>query len=385
MKNLCRNYLSGSCRYGDRCRFIHPKTTSLLDPPSWIYTNVYNNPTNLNCLEISTDEVRYSLLINDTRKILDDIWFDNYSKMYKSLNEICRVGVGRSTSNRVIDLRSKPEVFNLPFDLGRVEQKIVELRKNYPVMGENDVMKGEEEEGEVKEGVPKFVKEYQEKSVSQNREFSNRDYSRDHSSSSSSREFSSNRDYSNRDSRPYSFRQPDNRYPPRDQYSRDQQYRGGSFNRDGNRGDLSRDQYPRDGRGDFHRDFNRDSNRDPSRDQYSRDANRDQYPSRELSRDQYPRDANRDKPPSYNPPFRQDSYNKPLSYPRSPQRPSQPPSYPPTQSSPYSRPSQPPTYPRPSQRPPYPPSQPKKEEEDSDFEYKNIIYIKRLFFFSGFG
>ncbi|EOB11246.1 hypothetical protein NBO_1358g0003 [Nosema bombycis CQ1] len=378
MKNLCRNYLSGSCRYGDRCRFIHPKTTSLLDPPSWIYTNVYNNPTNLNCLEISTDEVRYSLLINDTRKILDDIWFDNYSKMYKSLNEICRVGVGRSTSNRVIDLRSKPEVFNLPFDLGRVEQKIVELRKNYPVMGENDVMKGEEEEeGEVKEGVPKFVKEYQEKSVSQNREFSNRDGGRDHSS----------RDYSrDRDSRPYSFRQPDNRYPPRDQ-----QYRGGSFNRDGNR-DSSRDQYPRDSSRDYSRDgrgdqYPRDANRDqyprdgnkdhlPYRDQYPRDGNRDQYP-RDANRDQYPRDANRDKPPSYNPPFRQDSYNKPLSYPRSPQRPSQPPSYPPThrtQSSPYSRPSQSPTYSRPSQRPPYPPSQPKKEEEDSDFEYKNIPY-----------
>ena len=156
---ICQYFQQGRCKYGNNCSRQHITISSLLDPPTWIYSYIPNLTLNV----ISPEEFRYSLLINDTRRILDDMWIENYAEMYKYLNNLCKKGIVKSTSKRCIDLRKHPECFNLPFDIEYVELKILKLREKYPIFDKYEIIVSDEDttisDFNV-ENAPSFVKEY---------------------------------------------------------------------------------------------------------------------------------------------------------------------------------------------------------------------------------
>lgn len=159
MKDACPYFKQGRCKYGQSCKYTHKLTVNLLDPP----TSIFSYVPELDLHVISTDEIRYSLKYNNLTRVLDNMWIDNYTKMYKYLNNLCKTNNELySPSNRLVDLRINPACFNLPFDLKFVEQQIVKLQESDPVFTDCKLLTSFNDEIEILdvENAPGFVKEY---------------------------------------------------------------------------------------------------------------------------------------------------------------------------------------------------------------------------------
>ncbi|KAK6089241.1 hypothetical protein P3W45_001760 [Vairimorpha bombi] len=265
MKDLCTHFQEGKCRYGTSCKKKHITVCPLLDPPIWIFTNIDN--VHLKLHVVSSEEIRYSLRYNDTRRILDDMWMDNYTQMYKYMNDVCKKGSVMSTSKRCIDIRKNPDCFNLPFDLAYVEERILKLREEFPIIESNEMLVGENDGSTDDidvENAPSFVKEYAYKKEAE--EGSKYDRRREYNKNT--------RDWNN-------IRNTEDSFNNREYNSRD------NINTRGHTYNSSSREYNRDNNKDYNRDNNRDNNKD-----YNRDNNKDY--NRDNNRDNYNKDYNRD-------------------------------------------------------------------------------------------
>lgn len=159
MKDICVHFKQGRCKYGQNCKYSHSLVVQLLDPPRSIFSYVQD----LDLHVISIDEMRYSLKHNNTMRVLDNMWIDNYTKMYKYLNNICKnSSVIYSPSSRLVDLRVSPGCFNLPFNMEYVEKHIIKLQEQDPVNTECKLVARDDCDNEIidVENAPGFVKEY---------------------------------------------------------------------------------------------------------------------------------------------------------------------------------------------------------------------------------
>lgn len=116
-RQICRNYASkGFCEYGKHCRFLHITETPLLDPPTWIFCH------HKEMHEFSPEEVRAfyydSRMANKQEEFAnehDKIWMSNYKILCDELDTLQKGGEVVSDSDRCVDVRERPEIFNKMF------------------------------------------------------------------------------------------------------------------------------------------------------------------------------------------------------------------------------------------------------------------------------
>lgn len=125
MKNLCRFFLEGKCKFGSKCKYDHVRFSSLVDPPQWIYSS-YNG---LDMMEISPEEARFALMCGDMKEVLDNFWIKNYVVVCNEMDMLERDARIESVTNRYVDARKFPDVFMAPFDGDRVLSTIRRLRE----------------------------------------------------------------------------------------------------------------------------------------------------------------------------------------------------------------------------------------------------------------
>ncbi|KAG5860589.1 hypothetical protein KMI_01g02300 [Encephalitozoon hellem] len=135
MKNVCRFFLEGKCKFGSKCKYDHVRYTSLVDPPQWIYSSYRG----LDVMEISPEEVRFALMCGDMKEVLDNFWIGNYIALCGEMDLLESDARIESVSNRYVDLRESPDVFMAPFDVDRVLSTIRQMREQ----GARSLQKGQ--------------------------------------------------------------------------------------------------------------------------------------------------------------------------------------------------------------------------------------------------
>lgn len=125
--NPCRNFKNtGHCPFGKSCKFDHCIESPLLDPPKWIFSAVAKD-----MIEFSPEEIRayFYQARNENRieefiKEHDKMWLSNYNTLCVHLNNIENDNLVVSDSERSIDCRRDPLVFNRPFEWERIIEEI---------------------------------------------------------------------------------------------------------------------------------------------------------------------------------------------------------------------------------------------------------------------
>lgn len=125
MRNVCRFFMEGKCKFGLKCKYDHVRYTSLVDPPQWIYSSY----SGLDMVEISPEEVRFALMCGDMKEMLDNFWISNYMAVCGEMDLLGSDARVESVSNRHVDPRESPEVFMAPFDVDRVLGTIQQMRE----------------------------------------------------------------------------------------------------------------------------------------------------------------------------------------------------------------------------------------------------------------
>lgn len=125
MRNVCRFFLEGKCKFGSKCKYDHVRYTSLVDPPQWIYSSYRG----LDMMEISPEEVRFAMMCGDTKEVLDNFWIKNYTVLCDEMDLLEKDARIESVTNRYVDLRKHPDVFMAPFDTDRVLNTIYQMRE----------------------------------------------------------------------------------------------------------------------------------------------------------------------------------------------------------------------------------------------------------------
>ncbi|KAM0678821.1 hypothetical protein BDAP_000606 [Binucleata daphniae] len=145
-KQICRFFAeSRTCRFGSRCHFLHIINTSLVHPPSWIFTSYENLPLQ----EFSFEEMRsfYYKFANENNvkgffDIYDQIWLNNYEVLCDHLTELTKIANiagevtcefdGKETrdNDEVIDFRSDVSCFVKPYNADFVCDEIAKRREN---------------------------------------------------------------------------------------------------------------------------------------------------------------------------------------------------------------------------------------------------------------
>ncbi|CAD26467.1 hypothetical protein [Encephalitozoon cuniculi GB-M1] len=124
MRNVCRFFIEGKCKFGSKCKYDHVRYTSLVDPPQWIYSSYRG----LDLMEISPEEVRFALMCGDMKEVLDNFWIGNYMALCGEMDLLESDARIASVSNRHVDPRENPDVFMAPFDVDRVSGTIRQMR-----------------------------------------------------------------------------------------------------------------------------------------------------------------------------------------------------------------------------------------------------------------
>lgn len=125
MRNPCRFFLEGKCKFGSKCKYDHVRYTSIVDPPQWIYSSYKG----LDMVEISPEEVRFAMMCGDTKEVLDSFWIKNYMVLCGQMDLLESDARIESVTNRYVDPRECPDVFMAPFDTDRVLSTIYRMRE----------------------------------------------------------------------------------------------------------------------------------------------------------------------------------------------------------------------------------------------------------------
>jgi len=141
MRNVCRFFLEGKCKYGAKCKYEHVQYSGLVDPPQWIYS-CYGG---LDMTEISPEEARFALMCGDMKETLDNFWIGNYMVLCSEMDFLEAEARVESLTNRYADMRMNPDVFMAPFDVDRVLGMIGKMR-------EEKMRSGQRKQGEARRG-----------------------------------------------------------------------------------------------------------------------------------------------------------------------------------------------------------------------------------------
>ncbi|KAM0674864.1 hypothetical protein GVAV_001683 [Gurleya vavrai] len=127
-KQICREFKeSKTCRFGERCRFLHAVQTSLVNPPTWIFSSF----DNLNLNTFSHEEIRayhYLFMKNEEMQsfvnTFDSLWLSNYFTLCEELNKLCKENEIVGYEDYVVDFRKNYEYFVKPFVKENVYEEI---------------------------------------------------------------------------------------------------------------------------------------------------------------------------------------------------------------------------------------------------------------------
>ncbi|ADM12092.1 uncharacterized protein Eint_081600 [Encephalitozoon intestinalis ATCC 50506] len=151
MKNVCRFFIEGKCKFGSKCKYDHVRYTSLVDPPQWIYSSYRG----LDLMEISPEEVRFALMCGDMKEVLDNFWIGNYMTLCAEMDFLESDARIESVSNRYVDPRENPDVFMSPFDVSRVLNTIRQMREQGAGSLQKDSRRGDGNWTGVSSGSPR--------------------------------------------------------------------------------------------------------------------------------------------------------------------------------------------------------------------------------------
>lgn len=116
MREECRHFLQGNCRFGKNCRYLHIRRTALIDPPQWIHSCFPDVKTH----EISPDEARLRFLESPSTfaKEWDDLFMHNYFALCEKLDSLLVDAKVASFTNRCVDIREPRNLSKIvaPFD-----------------------------------------------------------------------------------------------------------------------------------------------------------------------------------------------------------------------------------------------------------------------------
>lgn len=124
MREECKYFQQGDCRFGKNCKYLHVRRTALIDPPAWIHSCFPDVDT----YEISPDEARLRFLASPGtfQSEWDDLFIHNYFALCKKLDSLLldsRVG---SFTERCVDIRDRRNLSKLVpvFDHKRLSEEI---------------------------------------------------------------------------------------------------------------------------------------------------------------------------------------------------------------------------------------------------------------------
>lgn len=124
MREECKYFLQGSCRFGKNCKYLHVRRTALIDPPAWIHSCFPEVDT----YEISPDEARLRFLASPStfQREWDDLFIHNYFALCQKLDTLlCDSRVG-SFTERCVDIRDRRNLNKLVpvFDHKRLSEEM---------------------------------------------------------------------------------------------------------------------------------------------------------------------------------------------------------------------------------------------------------------------
>lgn len=124
MREECKYFLRGSCRFGKKCKYLHVRRTALIDPPAWIHSCFPEVDT----YEISPDEARLRFLASPStfQREWDDLFIHNYFALCKKLDTLLQDSKVGSFTERCVDIRDRRNLSRLVpvFDHRRLSEEI---------------------------------------------------------------------------------------------------------------------------------------------------------------------------------------------------------------------------------------------------------------------
>lgn len=220
MKEECKYFLQGNCRFGKNCKYLHIRRTALIDPPSWVHSCCPDVDT----VEIHPDEARLRFLESPNKFLeeWDDLFLHNYFSLCQKLDCLLLGSKVGSFTQRCVDIRSKRNldrlvpVFNHNRLLNEIDFRNNEKRKpayerqqfieiedhnGYPgaygkeFLEHNDWKRGQEHASKDAKP-PRDTRDRERKQVYENKHRYNRGYTAGYARNRDSRDYNQRAEYS---------------------------------------------------------------------------------------------------------------------------------------------------------------------------------------------